>query len=233
MTKDTTPPHTGQLRSYGRTQGRALSERRQELFDALLPTITVPDSAQGELDPESLFAQKLQNIWLEIGFGGAEHLCQQAKRSPDVGIIGVEPFKDGVAKALSFIDDMKLENVCLHHGDARDIVERLTANSLDRVFILFPDPWPKKRHWKRRIVQSAFINDLVRVVKPGGQIRFATDVASYADWALELFLKNDQLIWLAKNADDWRTPPEDHITTRYQEKKLGDCAPVWFDFERR
>ena len=215
------------LRTFGRTKGRPLSARQQGLVDALLPRISVPESGPVGLDPR--FGQHI----LEIGFGGGEHLVAQAKRHPGTGFIGIEPFVNGLAKALTGIEENALENVRLHLGDARDVIPRLPDASLDRIYLLFPDPWPKTRHAKRRFVQDETAAEFVRLLKPGGLLRVATDVMAYADHALEVLRRQDRLRWLAERADDWRQPPADHITTRYETKRLGDCEPVWFDFERR
>jgi len=218
-------------RLYGRAAGKPLSKRQQALVDDLLPTIGVPASEPGTLQLKDLFPGS-REVWLEIGFGGGEHLAGQAERHGDVGFIGAEPFVDGVAKLLTAIDEKKLSNVKLRRGDARDLVATFADASVDRAFILFPDPWPKTRHRKRRLVQSAFVAELARVMKPGAPLRFATDWADYADRALADVLKDGRFAWSAERADDWRVAPADHVTTRYQEKRLGDCAPVFLDFVR-
>jgi len=228
MSSRTSPARRGR-RLYGRSQGKPLSARKQALVDTRLPALELPEAP---FDPRDLFPAA-GAVWLEIGFGGAEHLLEQAARHPGTGLIGVEPFLDGIAKALAGIEERGLDNVRLHRGDARDLVERIADASLDRVFLLFPDPWPKTRHWKRRIVSDAFVAQLARTVKPGGRVRFATDVASYQDWALERFLRDGRLAWTAERAADWREPPADHVTTRYEEKRLGDAAPAFFEFIRR
>jgi tRNA (guanine-N7-)-methyltransferase len=171
-------------------------------------------------------------VWLEIGFGGGEHMAQQAARRPDVLILGAEPFLNGVASAVRHLDELGLKNVGIQDGDARALLAHLPDESVERAFILFPDPWPKARHHKRRLIQPEVLDELARVLKPGGVLRFATDWADYADWTLERVLANRRFRWKAERADDWRTPPADHVTTRYEEKRLGDCAPVFFDFER-
>lgn len=216
-------------RLYGRAAGKALSKRQQLLVDDLLPRIAIPAAEDGALHPASLF-QDAGDIWLEIGFGGGEHVAAQAARHPDVGIIGAEPFIDGVAKLLTAIDEQALDNVRLRRGDARDLVRQLAPLSISRVFILFPDPWPKTRHRKRRLIQPDFLKELARILKPGAPVRFATDWADYAERALADFLSDGRYRWMAERADDWRLPPADHATTRYQEKRLGDCAPVFLDF---
>jgi tRNA (guanine-N7-)-methyltransferase len=138
-----------------------------------------------------------------------------------------------VASALRHLDERGLTNVRLQDGDARDLVAHLPDAVLDRVFILFPDPWPKLRHHKRRLINAETLAGLARVLKPGGRLRFATDWADYADWTLERVLASKAFAWDAERADDWRVAPADHITTRYEEKRLGDCAPVFLDFRRR
>ena len=217
------------IQSFGRTKSRKLSVRQQGLVDNLLPKIKVPESPIGTLDPNSLFSSN-RPCWLEIGFGGGEHLIAQARRNPETGFIGCEPFLDGVAKALGSIDSLGLSNVRIHDSDARDLLGWLKPQSIDRVFILFPDPWPKKRHWKRRIIRGDFLDLLHSRCKPKARIRFATDIASYVNEAVIRFNQHPGYNWTAECADDWSQPPSDHCDTRYQEKNLGDCTPVWLDY---
>ena len=217
------------MRSYGRIKSRPIKPRQAALVDELLPSLRPPE---GPFDPRTLM-DGTREAWLEIGFGGGEHMASQAARAPDVLIVGCEPFLNGVASAVRHVAEQELKNVRIHDGDARELAARLPDASLDRVFILFPDPWPKARHHKRRIVQPEMVAELARVLKPGGRLRFATDVAGYADWALERILASPEFDWPAQKADDWRVAPSDHITTRYEEKRLGDCEPVFFDFIRR
>ncbi len=212
------------LRSFGRLKGRPIKPRQAELMDTLLPRLAIdlaaPPVGAGE-------------TWLEIGFGGGEHLAEQAARHPDVLHLGAEPFLNGAASALRHIDERGLSNVRLHVGDARELVAALPDGSLARVFILFPDPWPKARHRKRRLVNPAFAAELARVLAPGGRLRFATDWADYAETALLALRGEPRLAWAAREADDWRLPPPDHVATRYEVKGLGDIAPVFLDFTRR
>ncbi len=219
----------GALRSYGRIKSRPIKARQAEAVERLMPQLALdisqPIDAKG-LKPDAA------EVWLEIGFGGGEHMAAQAQLRPDVLILGAEPFVNGLASAARHIDERSLTNIRLHHGDAREVMLALPDASLDRVFVLFPDPWPKSRHHKRRIVQSDTLAHFVRLLKPGGQLRFATDWAAYVDWTLERALKTPGLAWDAVSADDWRVPPADHVTTRYETKKLGDCAPVFLDFRR-
>lgn len=217
------------IRTFGRTGGRPLSPRRQALVDTRLPTLAVPPTDPGTLNPETLF-DTLGPVWLEIGFGGGEHLVAQARANPETRFIGCEPFIEGMAKALSGIDEFGLSNVRLHMDDARDVLSWLAPKSLARCFILFPDPWPKKKQRKRRLIQPGFLNALHAACVPGAQVRFATDVVSYADEALYHFLNHGGFEWPVEEARSWRMPPADHQTTRYEAKRLGDCAPVWFDF---
>jgi len=224
MTDNHHPP----LRSFGRLKSRPIKPRQAALMEQRLPGLRVPP---GPVDPAALMPGA-REAWLEIGFGGGEHMAAQAARAPDVLIVGAEPFLNGVASAVRHIDEQGLSNVRLHDGDVRELIARLPDASLARVFILFPDPWPKTRQQKRRLVQPELVAELARVLRPGGRLRFASDVASYVDQALERFVAHPAFGWQAGRADDWRVPPADHITTRYEEKRLGDCAPVFLDFVR-
>jgi tRNA (guanine-N7-)-methyltransferase len=221
---DNPPP----LRSFGRIKSRVIKPRQAALMDSLLPQIRVPGEP---FDPRALMPEAAQ-VWLEIGFGGGEHMAAQADLHRDVLILGAEPFQNGVASALRHVDERGLTNIRLHDGDVREMLTRLPDACLERVFILFPDPWPKARHNKRRLVNAGLLVELARLLKPGGRLRFATDWADYADWTLERVLACGLFGWLAERADDWRVPPADHITTRYEEKRLGDCDPVFLDFVR-
>jgi tRNA (guanine-N7-)-methyltransferase len=229
------PEHEGlrdrPIRTFGRTGGRPLSPRQQQLIETRLDHWRLPQPAAPHFQPLILFPSA-RAVWLEIGFGGGEHLVAQAAANPDTGFIGCEPFVEGVAKAIAGIEDNGLTNVRLWPDDARLLLDAFAPASIARVFILFPDPWPKRRQQKRRLVQPDVVAGLARILAPGGRLRFATDVASYADEALLAFLGNDAFEWTAARADDWRCPPSDHVTTRYETKKLGDCAPIWYDFLR-
>lgn len=219
------------LRSFGRIKSRALKPRQAALFDTLLPAVAVPDPKAGPIDPRTLMPEA-REVWLEIGFGGGEHLAAQAARHPDTLMIGCEPFLNGVGSALRHIDEGALKNVRIHADDARDVMAALPDASLARVMILFPDPWHKARHNKRRLVQDETAAEIARLLRPGGRLRFVTDWKDYADWALERFERTAGLEWQAERADDWRIAPEDHVVTRYEEKKLGDTAPIFLEFVR-
>ena len=206
-----------------------MSARQHELIETLLPQLRVPVGENRALDPAGLF-DAAREIWLEIGFGGGEHVSGQGKANPDVGILASEVFIEGMAKCLGQIEDAGLANVRLWEEDARELMAGLQDASIDRAFILFPDPWPKTRQQKRRLIQPNFLDELARLIKPGGHVRFATDVRSYADEALIRFLEHPAFEWTASCAGDWRTAPADHIQTRYQMKRLGDIEPVYYDF---
>ena len=226
------PSSHGPIRSFGRIKSRALKPRQAALFDTLLPAVALPAPTDGPLDPAALMPGAKQ-VWLEVGFGGGEHLAGQAARHPDTLMIGCEPFLNGVGSALRHIEEGGLKNVRIHADDARAVLAALPDASVDHVLILFPDPWPKARHAKRRLVQADVAAELARILKDGGRLRFVTDWKAYADWALARFLETPGLDWMAEAADDWRIAPTDHIRTRYEDKRLGDTEPVFLLFERR
>jgi tRNA (guanine-N7-)-methyltransferase len=240
------------MRSFGRVKGRPLKPRQAGLVETLLPHLAIEIPEAGKIDLRSLppqaregpgmgaslappaydEARRFERAILEIGFGGGEHLVAQAQADPDALFLGAEPFLNGVGSCLRHIEESGATNVRLHHGDARDLLAALPDASLDRVYILFPDPWPKTRHWKRRLIQADFIGELARVLKPGGEVRFATDWKAYAAWTLELFVRDKRFAWTAERAEDWRAPWAGHVATRYEEKRLGDCAPIFLAFRR-
>lgn len=228
--QDSNPQDRPGYRLFGRAQGKPLSARQQALVDDVLPGIDLPD--EGVIDAQALNPDCSSQV-LEIGFGGGEHLAAQAAQNPQTGYIGIEPFLNGVAKALTYREEQGLTNIRLHRGDAREVLPRFADASLDRIFLLFPDPWHKKRHAKRRFVQRETRDHFARILKPGGQLRIATDVKSYADHCMIELTDDDRFDWRASKADDWRIPPADHIRTRYESKNLGDCAPVFMDWVRR
>ena len=229
MADSKSPFAGGPLKTFGRRGGRPLSGRQRILMEELLPKLRVPITKEQKLDPGTIF-ESANEIWLEIGFGGGEHVSGQAVENPTAGILASEVFFEGIAKLLGQVADSGLENVRIWPEDAREMVDGLAERSIDRAFILFPDPWPKARHQKRRIIQPDFLDALAKIMKPGGRLRFATDVRSYADEALERFLAHPAFDWTATRADDWRIAPVDHIETRYQMKRLGDIDPVYYDF---
>jgi tRNA (guanine-N7-)-methyltransferase len=214
-------------RLYGRAQGHKLTQRQQTLVGTLGEALSWPDV--GAIDPAMLQPGFDAHV-LEIGFGAAEHLIGQAGRDPKTGYLGIEPFLNGVAKALTGIEDEGLENLRVKRADARDEIARMPGACFERIFLLFPDPWPKKRHTKRRFVQDDTARELARLLRPGGRLRVATDVRVYADHALPILMETAGLTWTGETASDWRDNPADHIVTRYQSKHLGDIPPVFMDF---
>jgi tRNA (guanine-N7-)-methyltransferase len=224
---DTKPtPTWGPMRSFGRIKARTLKPRQAGLFDTLLPDIAVTDDSLADI-------LKAPELWLEIGFGGGEHLVGQAQLHPQVTLIGCEPFLNGVGSALRHIEEAGVKNVRVLTNDARPLLDKLPDASLDRIFLLFPDPWPKARHNKRRFVQPETVAAFARVLKDSGRLRFATDWADYADWTLQRAQADPDFIWPAERPVDWTVPPADHLTTRYETKGLGDCKPVFLDFVRK
>ena len=220
----TDAPTHSPIRSFGRIKSRAIKPRQGALMQTLLPTIAIDLAAPPLGEDET---------WLEIGFGGGEHLAEQAARHPQARFLGAEPFLNGAASALRHIDKAGLANVRLHVGDARDLLAALPDASIARLFLMFPDPWPKARHRKRRLLNAETVTEFGRVLRPGAPFRFATDWGDYADRGLETVLASGLFDWPARRADNWRLPPADHVTTRYEEKRLGDVAPVFLDFLRR
>ena len=221
-------------RLWGRAQGRPLSAYQSGLVDGLLPSVSFPKNAS---DIKTLRSGQ-QKIVLEIGFGGAEHLLHKASAEPNTLHIGVEPFLNGVAKALAGIDRNDLENIILHHGDVRDVLDVLPDACLDSVYILFPDPWPKQRHFKRRLIQEELISAMFRVLKSGGQLFFASDITSYVDWALMRILRykdenGNGFEWPAEKAGDWMDPYPDWPGTRYEAKAFREGrTPHYFTFKK-
>jgi tRNA (guanine-N7-)-methyltransferase len=210
--------HEHDLRSYGRRRGRAPSARQAALWQNALPRVALDLSQPVPARLGELFAPPAADVWLEIGFGGGEHLLWQARHNPSIGVIGCEPFHDGVIKVLSGIEEERLANVRLHADDARPLLRRLSAASIGRVFILFPDPWPKARHHKRRLVSAATLGELARVMRPGAELRIATDDAQYARWMLLTVVGQPNFAWTATGPADWRQRPCDWPPTRYEQK---------------
>jgi tRNA (guanine-N7-)-methyltransferase len=206
-----------ELRSFGRRRGRKLSVRQQHLLDELLPRVTLPLTEAPPTQLTSLFSPPPERVWLEIGFGGGEHLVWQAHAHPDVGIIGCEVFEDGVVKLLSAVED-GLANVRVSTEDARAVLRWLPAGALDRVFILFPDPWPKKRHVKRRLINRPLLDELARVMRPGGELRIATDIGDYLRTILLALRGHTAFAWQVAGPEDWRERGADWPPTRYEAK---------------
>ena len=206
---------------YGRRKGHRLRPGRQRLLDQALPELQLDLPESGPLDPAGLFARRPERLWLEIGFGGGEHLAAQAAAHPEIGLIGCEPFISGVARLLSLIQGQGLTNVRLFTDDARLLLQALPAGCLERIFVLFPDPWPKTRHHKRRIVNAATAAEFARLLQAGGEVRLATDDMSYARAMLLALRGHAALHWQAERPKDWRERPPDWPLTRYESKALA------------
>ena len=219
---------------YGRRLGPRLRPEARRLLDELLPALLFTVEPGTRLDPANLFETSPRVVWLEIGFGGGEHLAAQAAAHPDIGFLGVEPFINGVVKLLRAVEDRHLRNVRILTDDARILLKALPDAAIDRAFVLFPDPWPKLRHHKRRIVNAETLAELARVIALGGELRLATDDPGYARWMLAAALAEPRFAWTADSADDWREPPPDWVATRYELKarRVGR-RPVFLHFRRR
>ena len=198
-----------------------MSARRQALVDTLLPKLKLDLENKAPTDLASLFPSGCKAVWLEIGFGGGEHLAWQADKNPDVGLIGVEPFLNGMANLLSQADEVGLANIRLHDGDAQSVLDWLPEESIQRAFVLFPDPWPKKRHHKRRLLTVETLERLSKLLVPDGELRIGTDIGSYASAILINLARVPSLVWQAWSADDWRIRPTDWPSTRYEMKAVS------------
>jgi len=212
-------------RLYGRRAGHALRVGQSTLFEKLMPDVEVP--ASGPLEAKLLFGDD-RPLELEIGFGSGEHLAGQAIARPDHGFVGCEPFLNGVVGALGHIEQQSLENVRLHMGDAIEVLERLPDASLDRVYLLHPDPWPKARHAKRRFMNKGPIELIASKLKPGGIFRFGTDHPIYCRWAMMVMSQAAEFQWLAQTPRDFLARPDDWPETRYERKARRMGHEVWY-----
>jgi tRNA (guanine-N7-)-methyltransferase len=221
------------IHTYGRRRGRRLRTSQQALLETLLPSLAIDARSAEPIEPRGLFGGDTRAHWLEIGFGGGEHLAAQAAAHPDIGFIGCEPFVNGVVSLLAQIKARELRNVRLWPGDARALVARLPAQAVQRAFILFPDPWPKLRHHKRRLIAAPFLDALARVLAPGAELRVATDDRDYLVWILERLTGHPAFRWTAQSAADWRDRPADWPPTRYEQKAVAaGRRPTYLRFVR-
>lgn len=211
-----------QRRFHGRRKGRPLRKGRAALVDSLLPALRIALPQAGTIDLDQVFGAPKPAYWLEIGFGAGEHLAWQARAHPDIGMVGCEVFSNGVASLLRHVAENELDNVRIHNDDARALMDVLPDRSLDRLFLLHPDPWPKYRHANRRFVQQETIAALARLLKPGGILRIATDHPTYLGWTLRHMAGQPWFEWTARSAADWRQRPDDWPATRYEQKALRD-----------
>ena len=218
---------------FGRRKGKKLRSQQAERFDTLLPRLALDLATPAPADPRALFSFRPEALRLEIGFGGGEHLIAQAEANPRCAFIGCEPFINGMAKALAAIEAKGLVNVRLYQGDASFLLDWLPESSLDRIDLLYPDPWPKRRHWKRRFIQEESIVKLARVLKRSGEFRFASDWPDYVGWTLQRLTRAPTFAWTAERADDWRKPWPDFVRTRYEQKALREGrVPCYLAFRR-
>ena len=218
---------------FGRRKGHALRPHQAALMETLLPQLAIDLASPAPPDLAELFPVPVDSTRLEIGFGGGEHMIAQARHHPGTGFVGVEPFVNGMAKALAAIEEKKLANIRLYFGDATFLLEWLRRVALARIDLIYPDPWPKRRHWKRRFVQDRSIAELARVLRLGGEFRFATDIPDYAAWTLEHMTRSPAFRWTAERADDWRLPWCGFSGTRYEAKaKREGRVPCYLIFRR-
>lgn len=239
-TVDQTAPAPASVRDdahrvlFGRRKGRPLRSGQQALVDRLLPGIEIaPPETDATIDPRILFDPPVAEVWLEVGFGAGEHLVAQARANPSVGFIGCEPFLNGVARLLTAIDRERLKNIRIFRDDARLLLAALPPLSIQRAFVLFPDPWPKTRHHKRRFISPDNLACFARVLGDGAELRAATDDPGYQAWIIEHTLRCAAFEWTARRARDWRERPADWPATRYESKAVAAgrrCA--FFRFRR-
>ena len=216
-------------RLYGRAKGKSLRKEPQRLLAEGLPKLKI--AREGPIDPRALFYGRIDDVWLEVGFGGAEHLVGLAAAHPDIGFIGSEPFVNGVAKAVAAVEGAGLSNVRIDDGDALNMIERLQAASIGRMFVLFPDPWPKRRHNKRRVISDESLAEFARVLRPGAELLFASDIDDYVGWTLARVFRSVDFTW---DGGDWLTPWPGSPETRYRMKAIREGrTPVFLNFKRR
>ncbi len=238
MSKDKAPTGAPWRNFYGRRHGKSLRNSQREYLESDLRRLAVPNVGWDEnperrkIDLTQLFGDE-RPVWLEIGFGGGEHMVHQAALHPEVGLIGCEPFINGVAMLLGKIREAGVENLAIHPGDVRDLFDVLPDASIARAFLLYPDPWPKKRHHRRRFVNPEFLDPLARVMQPGAILRVATDIEDYVRQTLEQLTRHPDFEWLAEGPDDWRKPWDDWQSTRYENKALREGRkPHYLTFTR-
>jgi tRNA (guanine-N7-)-methyltransferase len=203
---------------FGRRKAKKLRPGQADLFERLLPALSLPENLP--VDLTTLFPDAVREVRLEIGFGGGEHLLAAALAEPDVGFVGCEPFINGMAKLLSAVNRGAVSNIRLWTDDAAPLLARFAPGSLARVDLFYPDPWPKRRQRKRRFVSDRTLAAIARVLPPGGQFRFATDIDDYAGWTLARLARQSALTWSPQAAADWLTPHQGWVRTRYEAKAL-------------
>jgi len=218
---------------FGRRKGHRLRSHQARLLDTLLPRLALDVDAPPPANLASLFPSPVDEVRFEIGFGGGEYLIAQAEAHPRTGFLGCEPFINGMAKALAAIEARGLASVRLHLGDAVPLIDWLPDASVAGIDLVYPDPWPKRRHWKRRFVQERTVADMARILRPGGEFRFVSDIPDYAAWTLARLLRSPDFTWTAERADDWREPWPGFVRTRYEAKAVREGrVPSYLVFRR-
>ena len=228
-------PRERQRLLYGRRRGRRLRPGQRALLDQRLPPLAIALPAPGQrLDMAALFDAPVRDMWLEIGFGGGEHLAWQARTHRDVGMIGCEPFVNGVASLLAAVRDEGLSNIRILADDARLLLDVLPGESIGRAFVLFPDPWPKRRHRKRRMIAPGTLDGIAAALRDGGELRLASDEPAHVRWMLWHAWRHPAFTWLARSARDWRERVPDWPETRYEAKaRRQGRACYYLRFRRR
>jgi tRNA (guanine-N7-)-methyltransferase len=223
----------GQL-IFGRRRGRRLRAEQAVRISELLPQFALTIPQTGRLELSAALGAPQRDVWLEIGFGGGEHLAIQAECHPGVSLIGCEIFEPGIAKLLAHIERRRIDNIRIFVNDARLLLAALPPSSIDRVFVLFPDPWPKRRHEKRRLVSSETLDALAEIMREGAELRLATDDGNHLAWVLERATDHPSFEWLARGSHDWRARPIDWPPTRYEEKaRAAGRTPAFLRLRRR
>lgn len=219
---------------FGRRRGKSLCPRQKKLYSAFLPNLRIDPAQDAPADLRRLFAVPVQAVHLEIGFGGGEHLLHAAARLPDTGFIGVEPFVNGMAKILDYLERTpEQQNIRLYNDDATRLLDWLPNQSLDGIDLLYPDPWPKRKHWKRRFINAYNLDRFARVMKKGALFRFASDIDTYINWTLLHIRHHSAFAWTAQNATDWHSPCTAWSGTRYEAKAIREGRrPAYLDFVR-
>lgn len=238
-------------RFFGRRKGKKLKPSRVVLLDAFLPKVKLPSFKEEErIDPQTLFPFPVQEVWLEIGFGGGEHLAEQSFRYPEIGFIGAEVFLNGVTSLLAHLTGTEHEgnidpenvalakgrtdNVRIYNEDVRDLLPHFKNAVFQRIYVLFPDPWPKRKHRDRRFIGPKNLPILAQLLKSGGELRIASDDMQYIRWSLEHLMQSEDFEWTAQQADDWRIAPPDWVNTRYEMKAIKQGRkPVYLTFRRK
>ncbi|OCW55895.1 tRNA (guanosine(46)-N7)-methyltransferase TrmB [Hoeflea olei] len=218
---------------YGRRRGKSLKPPQAAALSALLPGLKLDLSQPAPTPLAALWPVPVDRIHLEIGFGGGEHLLHRAGAAPGTGFIGVEPFVNSMAKMMGVLEQQGLQNIRVHDDDATQVLDWLPSACLDRIDLLYPDPWPKKRHWKRRFVSRVNLDRFARVLKPGGGFGFASDIDTYVNWTLQHIAAHPDFEWTARTARDWREPWAGWPGTRYEAKAIREGrTPCYLEFVR-